>query len=561
MAASPSAAPPHGPVLARCNPRCKSRGTALSTTSGTAPSSVDAASTWRDLVDAASDAYISIGADGHVTEWNRRAEALFGWTRDEAVGELLAGLIVPAELRDAHLLGLRRFVATGRGRVVFQRLELPALHRSGRRLQIGFTILPARTPEGAWRFHAFLRDVGAQRRKQSYLRLLQEVTIAANEAPSVESAVRATLDAVRGATGWVIGHAYLAGDDGQFRASGWWSPAPREPFTSETMDRRFAAGVGLPGRVASTGAPAWIRDLGEDDDFPRGGAALAAGLRAGFAFPVTVESRIVGVLELFSEELEDPDRELLEVMEIVGSQVGRVFERHRAMEDLRRAVEDLRRAVEDRQTIVSIVGHELRGPLAATHAATGLLADELRTSGSDEARSVLDILDRQLGRLRRLVDELLTAQRLEAGSLTPRPAEVKVADVAQEVVDDGGFDGVDIDVADDVRAHADLDHVTHILWNLLANATNHGRPPVRVTTAVVGDQLRIQVSDAGDGVPEHLVGRLFDRFARGGDSAGTGLGLAIARGLARANAGDVRYSAEQGRSPAFVVELPTAGRG
>lgn len=160
---------------------------------------------WQGLLDAARDAYVSIGATGHVLEWNRQAEALFGWSRDEAQGELLASLIVPPEFREAHLLGLQRFIATGEGRAVFQRLQLPALHRSGRRLEIEFTIWPSRDPGDDWRFHAFLHDVGEERRQQAHLRLLQDVALAANSTDDVERAVRHTLDAIRATTNCELG--------------------------------------------------------------------------------------------------------------------------------------------------------------------------------------------------------------------------------------------------------------------------------------------------------------------------------------------------------------------
>jgi signal transduction histidine kinase len=82
----------------------------------------------------------------------------------------------------------------------------------------------------------------------------------------------------------------------------------------------------------------------------------------------------------------------------------------------------------------------------------------------------------------------------------------------------------------------------------------HGRSPVRVSAREAGDLVEVAVSDAGDGVPEELRDRLFERFAtRGGH--GTGLGLHIVRELARAQAGDATYVAGDN---AFVVRLPRA---
>lgn len=501
---------------------------------------------WQLLVDSASDAYVSIDASGVVTHWNLRAVELFGWERDEALGEQLSELIIPPEFRDAHLLGLQRFVATGRGEVAFQRLQLPALHRSGRRLDVEFTILPVE--ESGWHFHSFLRDVTAELAQQRYVRLLERVALAANEAQSIEAAMRASLQALQELTSSRLAHGYLVEDDGEplLRPTGWWHPQRVEPLGSATAAATFTWGEGLPGRVAASGEPAWVRDVAGDDNFPRRDAALASGVRAAFAFPVLARDRTVAVIELFREHVGEPEPHLLEVMRSVGAQLGRVFEREQAFDELLRVAAD-------REAIIAIVGHELRGPLAAAHAATGLLADGLGAEAGES--ELLGLLDRQLARLRRLVDMFLTAQRLEAGSLEVRARPVGLASLVHEVVTDGDFD-VELSIDDAIRVQSDPDHVAQIVWNLLGNAVRHGTPPVTISAEIAYPCVDLVVADAGPGVPEDVRPRLFERFSRGTRSQGTGLGLSIVRGLARANGGDATY--RDGDEPAFIVQLPVA---
>lgn len=511
-----------------------------------------AGNAWRALMDSSSDAYVCIGAAGEVVEWNRMAEAIFGWSRAEAVGRPLSELIIPPEFVEAHREGLRRFVATGNGEVVFQRLELPALRRDGQRLDVVFTILPAQTGAGAWRFHAFLHDVTGERRRERYLRLLQQVAITANEATAVEPAVRAVLEQVRVVSGSELAHIYrLDREDAQRLApTGWWSPGPKEPLSSRTAGMVFAFGEGLPGRAAASGRPAWIADIREDPNFPRMESARATGVLAAFSFPVTTRGRTVAVIELFRARPSEPEHELLEVMETVGAQLGRVFEREEALDDLRTIAAE-------REAIVAIVGHELRGPLAAAHTAAGMLGEELADTARRSTADLVDLLDRQLGRLRRLVDMFLTAQRLESGALQVHPQPVELATVAEEVVGDGAFEGVTIDVPSGAVVTADPDHVAQVLWNLLSNATRHGRPPIIIDLAERDEHTTVlRVADAGEGVSAELRARLFERFTRTTRSQGSGLGLSIVRGLARANGGEATYRSE-GR-PAFLVTLPTA---
>lgn len=501
-------------------------------------------------MDSANDAYVAIDATGEVVEWNRRAEEIFGWPRAEAIGCPLADLIVPPEFREAHLRGLRRFVATGQGEVVFQRLELPAMRRDGDRLDVEFTILPARTPDEQWQFHAFLHDVTAERRQRRYLQLLERVAVAANEARTVESAVRSVLEELRQVSRSRFAHAYLVDDDAaSLHPTGWWSPGADGPLQAVTAATVFGLGEGLPGRVAESGRPAWITDLREDGNFPRVDAALSSDVLAAFSFPVTSQRRTVAVIELFRERPSEPEPELLEVMATVGTQLGRVFERQAALDELRILAED-------REAIVAIVGHELQGPLAAAHAAAGLLGDELGDADLPGGRHLLDLLDRQLGRLRRLVDMFLTAQRLEAGSLRVRRQIVDAAALARQVVSDGGFDDVSVDVPPGVRLVADPDHVSQILWNLLGNARRHGQPPIRLTVEERDDVVVVAVGDAGPGVPAELRPELFGRFVRDAASHGSGLGLSIVRGLARANGGDAAYVPGAPGEHAFQVQLP-----
>src|SRR5678816_3642918 len=85
----------------------------------------------RAILDAALDAVIGIDAFDHITFWNPRAEAIFGWTREEAVGRKLRDLIIPERYREAHTRGMARFLGTGVGPVLDRRIELSGLRRDG----------------------------------------------------------------------------------------------------------------------------------------------------------------------------------------------------------------------------------------------------------------------------------------------------------------------------------------------------------------------------------------------------------------------------------------------
>jgi PAS domain S-box-containing protein len=138
----------------------------------------------RLIVDTAHDAFIGIDSAGCIAAWNAQAEKTFGWAQDEVMGRSLANTIVPPDFRDAHNNGMRRFHETGEAPVVNQRLELTALHRSGREFPVELTITSPITVENGYFFGAFLRDISDRRQRDVELRRAKESAEAATRAKS-----------------------------------------------------------------------------------------------------------------------------------------------------------------------------------------------------------------------------------------------------------------------------------------------------------------------------------------------------------------------------------------
>jgi PAS domain S-box-containing protein len=132
----------------------------------------------RQILEVSPDAYVSIDAAGLVGEWNPAAERLFGWSRDEVLGEDLSKLIVPEQYQEAHRRGLDRVRETGKSALAGQRLELFAIDRSGRTFPVELT-LQATHFRAEPVFHAFLHDISARRAAEKQLRRQAELIEAA----------------------------------------------------------------------------------------------------------------------------------------------------------------------------------------------------------------------------------------------------------------------------------------------------------------------------------------------------------------------------------------------
>ena len=120
----------------------------------------------RAVLDTALDAVISMDATGRVTFWNPRAEQIFGWSRDEAIGKPVAELIIPPALRAAHSAGLARYLRTGEGKLLNRRVEMTAARRDGSTVPVELALVAVR--EGEYHtFSAFLRDITERKRAEA----------------------------------------------------------------------------------------------------------------------------------------------------------------------------------------------------------------------------------------------------------------------------------------------------------------------------------------------------------------------------------------------------------
>jgi len=123
----------------------------------------------RSIVDSALDAVVVMDADGIITDWNKQAEEIFGWTRLEALGRRMSETIIPLQYRASHERGIQHFFRTGEGPVLNKRIEIIALRRSGGEFPVELTITPLKSGD-SWTFSSFVRDISERKRAEEKLR-------------------------------------------------------------------------------------------------------------------------------------------------------------------------------------------------------------------------------------------------------------------------------------------------------------------------------------------------------------------------------------------------------
>jgi two-component system, sensor histidine kinase and response regulator len=235
----------------------------------------------------------------------------------------------------------------------------------------------------------------------------------------------------------------------------------------------------------------------------------------------------------------------------------------------RHAEQVARRAVKTVDDFVAIASHDVKGAL---HAVQFSLRTQIKMlqDGNAEGPKVAERLERCLAELNRtvsLLDHLLDASQLQAGSITLHLEEIDLDELVSEVVGRweeparrGGSEIV-VDRRSRVVGRFDSGRVAQILDNLLSNATKYGAgKPIRVSLSAAEGRAEIAVSDQGPGIAREEQQRIFERFARGTSTpagAGSyGLGLWIARQMALAHGGTLSVQSARGAGSSFTLTLP-----
>ncbi|MEM7231630.1 MAG: heavy metal sensor histidine kinase [Planctomycetota bacterium] len=211
--------------------------------------------------------------------------------------------------------------------------------------------------------------------------------------------------------------------------------------------------------------------------------------------------------------------------------------------------------------------HELRTPVTVILTQTAMARRKDRSA--EEYREVIDACFNVAGRMKSLVDGLLTLARTDAGDLIVEFREVDFLDLTKNCVamleSLAAEKGIRLECElDDATVLGDTERLTQVVTNLVSNAIRYNRHAgeVRLKLERSPNEVRLSVSDTGVGIPADALPRIFDRFyrvdsARSAKEGGTGLGLAITRAIVEAHHGRIDCVSTQGEGSTFIVRLPS----
>jgi PAS domain S-box-containing protein len=524
------------------------------------------------IVESSHDAIVSRTLEGRVLTWNQAATRLFGLDAGETIGKRSTE-VLPPPLRDHEPRRLARlaagervepyeteYTAPGGERVTISVASSPIHDSSGR--VIGASMIGRDVSERKAIVESLVVFKDALASQVADLRRLHAMSVrlsttlelppimddALRTAAAVEGTDRGILwlcDSDRGAL--EIG-AILGFDDAFTRSMA--QLPPGQGASRAAFERRR--------RVV-------VEDVETDPLYETcRDRVRRTGVRAVHATPlITRLGKIVGVLTVHFRDTHRPSDRAIHFADLCARQVADSIENARLYEDLRRA---------DRakNEFLALLAHELRNPLAPIRTATQLL--HVIPASAHEGQAALDVIDRQLGHMTRLIDDLLDVARITGGKLELRRARVALTEViaaatetSRTLIDARDQELIVTMPPEAIELDADLTRLAQVISNLLNNASKFSHPggPIWLTVAREGSDAVITVRDAGSGIPAAALSRIFDIFDQGGaaDSTqgGLGIGLTLVKRLTELHGGSVRaHSDGPGEGSAFTLKLPIA---
>jgi signal transduction histidine kinase len=324
------------------------------------------------------------------------------------------------------------------------------------------------------------------------------------------------------------------------------------------------------------GAPIGVFELYQDYDdrvtdqarktlYPVAGF-LALALFVLCAALIPILRRVTAAVEVRNEQLVEQATRLEQSLAFAQEARAEAEGARRTLSEQNKRLRELDRLKDE---FLSLVSHELRTPLTSIRGYLDLVLDEEAGELNPEQHRFLKAVERNSGRLLRLVGDLLFVAQADAGRLTLDRAKVDVSalaadcvEAAQPVADQRAID-LQLTAEQVPALVGDRGRLAQVLDNLVSNALKFtpegGR--VEVRTSVHGDYVQLEVEDSGIGIPAAEQPRLFERFFRATaatDQAipGTGLGLAIVKAIVEAHAGRIEVVSAPDQGTTFRVELP-----
>jgi PAS domain S-box-containing protein len=500
--------------------------------------------------------------EGAVLDANEAFLSLVGYTREElADGRIRWDTLTPPEWTEANAKAVQQLRTQG----VVHPFEKEYLHRQGHRVPV---LVGSTRVEEQERNITFVLDLTERKRAEANLRFLAEASAALSSTLDLRTVLQQVADSVvPGLADWC--GVDLLTEQGQVQRLAVAHRDPRKVDLAFESARRWPMDVKSHGGIAQvlrTGEPLLLKEVSEGllAAMARSPEHLAMlqllGLRSAVCVPLTARGRVLGAVTLSYSE---SDRRYGEADVVLVMELAR---RAALAVDNARLYLEARDAVRLRDEFLSVASHELKTPLTSLRLQLALIQRNLGEDSRGRVGGRVSTVERQVDRLKSLVESLLDVSRIRTGGLTLELGEVDLAEVVREVAaqfeDTCAQTGsrLELEGSGPLVGWWDRSRLEQVVVNLFSNALKYGAGrPIHVRWESTPERARLVVRDEGIGIAPEALERIFLRFERAVSErhyGGLGLGLYISRQVVEALGGNIRAESTPGQGATFTVELP-----
>jgi PAS domain S-box-containing protein len=532
------------------------------------------------IVDSSDDAIISKSLDGTVQSWNGAAERMFGYTAREAIGSAITLLFPPDRLDEEA-----RIIARIRAGERVEHFDTVRLRKDGSAIPVSLTISPVKDAQGRTvGASKIARDITERIASEAALRHTEERLLIELEATSrlhelsgrllsateLLPALQNVLDNAIRTCNAAFGNIQLFNVGANALEI-----AVQHGFRSEFLDYFRSVGIdkgSACSQAMQRGGRVVIEDVLLDPTYvPHHAITASTGYRAVASTPLVAhDGAVVGMLSVHfrtPHTLSDSDGKLLD---LYARHAADLVERLKLMDELRHVAAGLSEANRQKDEFLAILAHELRNPLAPIRHCLQILRKSPDAGAREAAR---DVMERQLGQMVRLVDDLLDVSRITRGKVELRRERVLLSSVIGSAIETSRplIEQMRHELTLSlpgrrVELDADPTRLAQVFSNLLNNAAKYtdAGGDIRLAARIDGDDVVVSVRDNGIGIPADKLVGVFDMFSQVDRSmekaqGGLGIGLTLARRLVAMHEGEVEARSDgPGKGSEFLVRLPLA---
>jgi len=486
------------------------------------------------IIDSALDSVILINKEGNIINWNPQAERTFGWKMEEVLNKQLSDIIIPEEYREAHLAGIKKYIKTGVGPVLNQRIEITAIKKDGTIFPIELTVSPIKQKDEI-SFSGFIRDITELKKTQQ-------------ELESISLRLSALIKEL---------HSGILVED--------------ENHNITLVNDKFCEmfNIGIP----------------SSDLIGINYVQASKEVKDQFKFPEIFIQRI-DVLQkncrlLVGEELELNDgrffeRDYIPIFsneKFMGNlwQYRDVTSRKHFEKDIKKAKLEAETANMAKSRFLANMSHEIRTPMNAIYGLIRLIED---THLARDQKSMINKLRLSSDNLLKIINDILDFSKIESGQIKFEKTSFNLEELIKRIIESLEHYATDknltleyyFDNKIDKVLFGDPIRIHQVLLNLVNNAikfTEKGK--VSVTCKLIKKSKKInkiyfEVEDTGIGIKKENEYKIFKLFEQEDESTtrrygGTGLGLAISSELVGLMGGKINIKSKKGQGSIFYFTV------